>query len=190
VALLRGFDVHPLNITFQAADLASFIESTTEERLQQWDVLIPQGDTTAIELGGVLVKPNKRQVRVDENSVLVSGHRARVASRGIESEGLSPEVISEINQQYRKQNKGKSIPNKSYRERRERPLLLVQAIQAEVSGDKYASNDLIALGLSFPPFDDSDTAKRVLYRVNLVEWKTIAESETDDDIEEPDDDPR
>jgi len=34
VTLLRGFDVHPLNISFQALELARFIESTTEERLQ------------------------------------------------------------------------------------------------------------------------------------------------------------
>src|SRR6185312_10344643 len=190
VALLRSFDVHPLNISFQATDLADFIQNTTEEGLQNWDVVLPQGDGDAIQLGGVSVRKNKRQVRVDENSVLVSGHRARVASRGIEREGLPQDVIANINDTYRKENKRKSIPNRLYREARKRPLLLVHAIQPIVTGEHYASPDLIALGLSFPTFDDTDAAKRVLYRVNLVEWKAIAENETDDDIEEPDDDER
>ncbi|HEV3276037.1 MAG TPA: Z1 domain-containing protein [Terriglobia bacterium] len=44
VSLLRSFDVHPLNISFQAADLAKFLENTTEERLQTWDVVFPQGE--------------------------------------------------------------------------------------------------------------------------------------------------
>ena len=45
---------------------------------------------------------------------------------------------------------------------------------------------LIALGLSFPKFDDSGIAGRVRYRVNLVEWRSMFESEADDeeDIEE------
>ncbi len=75
VALLRGFDVHPLNILFQSADLANFIENTTEESLQAWDVVLPEGDGSTIELGGVMLGRNKRQVevRADENSVLVAG---------------------------------------------------------------------------------------------------------------------
>ena len=190
VKLLRGFDVHPLNISFQAADLAHFIENTTEPRLQKWDVVLPEGTGTPTRFGNVELKRNRRQVRVDENSVLVSGHRARVALRGIEREGLPASVINEISEAYKKEHKNKSIPNSVYREARTRPLLIIHAIEPEAAGPQIVSDDLIALGLSFPVFDDSDVAKRVLYRVNLVEWKAIAENEADDDIDEPENDPR
>ncbi len=188
VKLLRNFDIHPLNISFQPGDLAHFIENTSEDRLQEWDVVLPQGTGTPTELGDVKVNRNKRDVRIDDNSVLVSGHRARVASRGIEREGLSSAVINEITTAYKKENKNKSVPNRAYREARSRPLLIVHAIQPEAIGAHDLSPDLIALGLSFPVFDDSDVAKRVRYRVNLVEWKTIAETEADDDLDEADTD--
>jgi hypothetical protein len=47
---------------------------------------------------------------------------------------------------------------------------------------------LVALGLSFPEFDDSDIAKRVKYVVNLVEWNAMVQDEADDYIEEDVDD--
>ena len=189
VTLLRGFDVHPLNISFQALELARFIESTTEERLQEWDVVLPQGEGTVVEMGNVAVRRNKRKVRVDENSVLVSGRSARVASRGIEREGLPPEVIATVGERYKRENPGKSVPDRLYRDERARPLLLVHIIEAKTEGDdRNAPEDLIALGLSFPTFNDADVAKRVCYRVNLVEWKAIVENEVDEEVEETGDD--
>jgi hypothetical protein len=189
VTLLRGFDVHPLNISFQAPDLARFIENTTEERLQEWDVVLPQGEGSVVEVGGVSVRRNRRSVRIDESGILVSGRSARVASRGIEREGLAPDVIARVGEEYKREKPGKSVPDRLYREVRTRPLLLVHVIEAKNDGtEQSAPEDLIALGLSFPKFNDADVAKRVSYRVNLVEWKAIVENEVDEEIEEPDDD--
>lgn len=189
VALLRGFDVHPLNISFQAPDLASFIENTIEERLQSWDVVLPQGEGKVAEVGGVSVDRNKRSVRVDEGSVLVSGRSARVASRGIEREGLAPDVIAKVAEEYKQEKPGKSVPDRLYRAVRTRPLLLVHVVEAKKDGNEQnVPEDLIALGLSFPTFNDAEVAKRVCYRVNLVEWKAIVENEVDEDTEETTDD--
>jgi hypothetical protein len=189
VSLLRSFDVHPLNISFQASDLADFIENTPEERLQEWDVVLPQGEGGPYEVGSVLVNRNKRGVRIDEGSVLVSGRSARVGSRGIEREGLAPDVIAKVGEEYKLEKPGKSVPDRLYREVRTRPLLLVHVIEAKKDGNEQdPPEDLIALGLSFPTFNDADVAKRVCYRVNLVEWKAIVENEADEDVEEADDD--
>jgi hypothetical protein len=35
-----------------------------------------------------------------------------------------------------------------------------------------------------PVFDDSDVAKKVKYRVNLVEWRAMLEEAVDDDLPE------
>jgi hypothetical protein len=188
VDLLRGFDVHPMNISFQARDLADFLYATTEDRLQEWDVVLPQGEGDGRELGGVTVRRNKRKVTLHEGSILVSGRSARVGSRGIEREGLSEEQIREVIDAYKQdeKNKGKSVPDHKYREQRERPLLLIHVIEPSVDDgdDKKLPDNLIALGLSFPRFNDADVAKRVTYRVNLVEWSAMAEHEIDDQVED------
>jgi hypothetical protein len=182
VGLLRNFDVHPLNISFQAKELADFIERTIEPRLQTWDVVIPQGGQEPIPFGGLSIKPAFRSVKVDESSILVSGRSARVASRGVEREGLPVALVEQITREYREAHPGKSVPDRVYRERRTRPLLLLHVLEA-ATPQKQFPEELVALGLSFPEFDDTDVARRVKYRVNLVAWRALAESEVDDELE-------
>ena len=87
-----------------------------------------------------------------------------------------------------KRNK-ESVPDKLYRKERARPLLLIHAIKATAEGgDKQPPDGLIALGLSFPDFNDDDVARRATYRVNLVELRAMNENEVYDDIDESDDD--
>ena len=120
--------------------------------------------------------------------MLVSGRSARVASRGIEREGLPVPVVEKLQSGYKAdpKNKGKSVPDRVYREGRTRPLLLLHVLRA-TSPHKTFPEELVALGLSFPEFDDADVARRVKYRVNLVAWRTLAENEIDDELEVPDD---
>lgn len=188
VALLRNFDVHPLNISFQAKELADFIERANESRLQTWDVVLPQGKEESITFAGIPLKPSTRKVTTDEGSVLVSGRSARVASRGIEREGLPVAVVEKLQSDYKAdpKNKGKSVPDRVYREGRTRPLLLLHVLRA-TNPHKMFPEELVALGLSFPEFDDTDVARRVKYRVNLVAWRALAENEIDDELEVPDD---
>jgi hypothetical protein len=188
VSLLRNFDVHPLNISFQAKELADFIERTNEPRLQTWDVVLPQGKEEITTFAGIPLKPSTRKVMPGEGSVLVSGRSARVASRGIEREGLPVPVVEKLQSGYKAdpKNKGKSVPDRVYREGRTRPLLLLHVLRA-TSPHKTFPEELVALGLSFPEFDDADVARRVKYRVNLVAWRTLAENEIDDELEVPDD---
>src|ERR1035438_4521550 len=146
-----------MTVSLQARDLAAFLEATTEERLQEWDVVLPQGEGDARDLGGVTLRRNKRKVKWHEESILVSGRSARVGSRGIEREGLSEEQIRAVTDAYKQdeKNKGKSVPDHKYREYRERPLLLIHVIEPSVDdgAEKKLPDDLIALGLSFPRFD-------------------------------------
>lgn len=189
IDLLRGFDVHPMNISFQTSDLAAYLETTPEERLQTWDVVFPQGNGEAVTVGGVLVRSSIRKVKVDSSSILVSGRSARVASRGIEREGLPPTVVAAITEEYRRVKPRKSVPDAEFRKRRTIPLLLVHLIEPKTDcEEKKLPDGLVALGLSFPVFDDSDVARRVTYRVNLVEWNAILESEMDEQLENGDDD--
>jgi hypothetical protein len=182
-SFLRDFDVHPLNVAFQTGDLASYLGSTPEPRLRTWDVVVPGGSGEPVKIGPVTVSASKRKMVDDQNGMLlVSGTKARVGSRGIEKEGLDISEVKRIEEDFKRLNPGKSISDKTYRMARSRPLLMTHVLSPN---DPIAGvEDIVALGLSFPQFDDSDVAKRVIYRVNLVEWRSILEQEVDDDLQE------
>lgn len=187
--LLAEFETHPLNYDFQADQLSDFLERTSEPGLQLWDVAIPNGSLEKEEIGGVPVTPSERRVlaRPDSGSLLVSGSSARVGSRGIEREGLSREQFERI----QAASNGKNISDQEFRDVREKPLLLLHVLRgytakAGSKADRVWLNPdgppLVALGLSFPRFDDSDIAGWVEYKVNIVQWRSMFEREADDDI--------
>jgi hypothetical protein len=193
-SLLAEFETHPLNYDFQADQLSEFLERTPEPRLQLWDVVIPNGSLKEEEIGGVLVTPSERRVlpRPDSGSLLVSGSSARVGSRGIEREGVSREQFERI----RAASNGKNISDQEFRDVRTKPLLLLHVLRGYTTkiGKKvdkaWLDPDgppLVALGLSFPRFDDSDIAGWVEYKVNIVQWRSMFEREADDDIVVEDD---
>jgi hypothetical protein len=188
--LLRSFSVDPANISFQAKDLANFVEGATDDFLQQWDLVLPQGKGGDSSIGSLSVRRNQRRVQVDVGSVLVSGKSARVASRGIEREGLPESLISNLTAEFRQKNPGKSIPDRIFRVVRPRPLLLIHFIEPESNRAESVAlpNELIALGLSFMTFDDSAVAKRVTYRINLVELRASEEIDDEEELEKDDDD--
>ena len=183
-SLLRDFDVHPLNVAFQTGDLARYLESTTEPRLRNWDVVMPGGSGKPVRFGSVTVSASKRKIVDDQNGMLLVGTKARIGSRGIEKEGLDMSEVKRIEEQFERENPGKNISDKHYRTERARPLLLAHVLSPNDPIASIAAEDIIALGFSFPQFDDSDVAMRVTYRVNLVEWRSMLEQEVDDDLQE------
>ncbi|MFM1990354.1 MAG: hypothetical protein RJA99_3311 [Pseudomonadota bacterium] len=210
--LLLRFSGHPLNLTFQARQLAAFLESATTPELDLWDVVIPNGKAVqgeggppaTAEFGSVSVRLQKRALLADRSkrSLLVSGKKMRVGSRGIEREGMSEEAIARAQAAFDDdpENEGKSISDSLYREHRERPLLLIHAIQGFTTERdaenrkgpeiEYAVSDgpLTALGLSFPRLIGAADGQRVTYYVNRVEWRNMVGEDLADDEDEGDGD--
>jgi Z1 domain len=184
IELLRTFNVHSLNFNFQADSIAAFLEKTNDEMLERWDILLPNGSVKNTEpFCGISYRMQKRRVHSRGNGkyILVSGSSARVGSRGVEKEGIRLEEVAKIDQKAKKENRNPS--DKEYREIRERPLLILHFIKAEIVKGKNVTLEepLIALGLSFPRFDDSSDEKKVTYQVNVIKWKELFEEEMDDD---------
>ena len=187
-SFLRDFDVHPLNVTLQTGDLAKYLDTTPEPRLRAWDVVLPSGSGSTLNIGPAQVTTSKRNIIARDGMLLVSGTKARVGSRGIEKEGLELSEVTRIEQEFKASFPGKTIADRHYRAARLRPLLLIYLLTANEPSPISNSEEIVALGLSFPRFDDTDVAKRVLYRVNLVEWRSMLEQEIDDDLQEENDD--
>lgn len=197
-SLLEEFIGHPLNVKYQGRDLAKFIAAGSDRLLTEWDVVIPQGDglppkdlTPEITIG---LERRMLLPDLDTKSLLVSGRKMRVGSRGVEKEGLSDPAKGLAEKEFREdpQYAGKtSIPDHLYRKHRERPLLMLHFIEeTEVPGRPKTRIPngvaLSAIGLSFPKL--SGEGQMVTYRVNLVELRNMLETEVVGDDEEDEED--
>jgi hypothetical protein len=132
--------------------------------------------------------PQQRVVAVDESlkSILVSGKSARVGSRGIEKEGIPKDEVEKINREYAAREPEKLISDAEYRKHRKRPLFLLHLVTPRLKDKstwETGGYPLVALGLSFPEFDDREIRRRVRYRVNLVEWRNLFDLEVEDDVD-------
>lgn len=202
-SFLEQFESHRQNYSFYTPEaerseigLTKFIRDTDEDALQVWDIVIPNGNEESCRFmdTDIQIRPARRKVEIRDsgNTILVSGTKARVGSRGIEREGIPKDEAEKLEQEFRKEHK--NIADKHYRTIRKRPLLLIHVVHPYRNDEPILSElspsgmPLIAVGLSFPDFNDSALSKKVTYRVNLVEWRNEFESEVDDDQEAIDDD--
>jgi len=188
--LLAAFETHPLNYDFQSDELAKYIRGGSQPILDSWNVAIPSGSGIEDVIAGEKMRHRIRRVlpKSETGSILVNGANARVGSPADEREGLPETLAQEAANLY----KGRTVPGAEYRRRRAHPLLLIHLIDPVVprAGGGPGDSDpmstgaapLMALGLSFPPFDDRDIRQRVIYKVNLVQWRSLWEQETGDDF--------
>ena len=164
-----------------------------------WDVALPSGKCDEEVFAGLRVKPVERKFlieRPDTESVLISGTKKRVGAGGIERLGLTPEQLDAALAFGKEKYKNKNFPDSVYRAFRARPLLLLYLVRGytEVGAEEIRVEyrplepPIAALGLSFPNFEDNEIAKHVQYSVNLIQWRSMLESETDDDAPEENDD--
>lgn len=201
VKFLKAFVNHPLSVKLQTASLADFIEKSTDDKLQRWDVALPTGSGDSIKLAeGIEVKRRIRRISVDDNikALLVNGTKLRVGSAADEKAGLSEIEIKTAELNYRRDTKKQvqTIPGKAYTAIRKTPLLLIHLIQPREEDSKPIEyqlppdcDALVAIGLSFPSLDVS--SHRVAYRINLVELRNMLSGDNpsiDDNDEEDDDD--
>ena len=99
INLLREYTIHPLNLHFQGDNIASFLERSNEEKLDEWDIVIPNGSSKSPKtILGIEYMSQQRTVEKRGNGkyILVSGSKARVGSRGVEREGIDSEIVRSI----------------------------------------------------------------------------------------------
>ena len=192
--LLDNFQTHPRNYRFQSKALSKFLLKNDVRSLDLWDVAMPQGEGAPEEFAGLALKPAMRSVVVstDESSILVSGARARVGSRGVDREGLSRTEVERINADH----PGENVSDRLYRKVRTKPLLLLHVLRGTIGQGETKEpyrpaplSPMTALGLSFPPFDDSGIAGKVEFKANTVEWRQqLFSFEESDDLMAEDND--
>jgi hypothetical protein len=199
VELLKGFQVHPLNVSFHPGDLAAFIESSTDKKLQLWDIVIPNGSREFHNINAgtkVQLQKRKLEVNLERRYLLVNERKMRVGSRGVEKEGLTALEIKAAEESFRAdpENQGATtIPDWAYRKVRTRPLLILHLLEGTYKNqlgqeEIYKTNDgsvLTAIGLSFCKLQNS--SQRVRYQINLVEVRNLIPEDNFEDPADEDD---
>lgn len=99
--------------------------------LGEWDVLVAKGEGSKVELAPDVTVGYEIRYPGSDTSVdcLVVGEKHRLASRGVEKTGLSPEEIQAAEEDFRKDHDDKANPSdRYYRRHRTYPLLVVHPV--------------------------------------------------------------
>lgn len=190
--------------------ILSFIGGNGVEKLAKWDICLPQGEGTPISelsirsLDGSVrcISPRKRQFeKVRAGADYLKLNKQRVGEIADETVDLSHDDIENAKIEWDKERatdpkKGETIPGSVYRRYRKRPLLTIHLIEPRdpADGSKHkermmpaaeiGSRVLVAIGLSFPKFEDGNKDARVPYRLNKVALRSmglLTDQEDDDD---------
>lgn len=190
------FRNHAGSLLTEGDPVRRYIEDRVDTELGSWDVLftsLQQGDEDSGNLtviDGVPIRMQTRSAgRRSDAATLRVTNKQRVSSRGVEKTGLLPEDVIAAEEEYRNSDEGLkklasgkpiNYPDRIYRSRRPRPLLIVHllAIRNERSGD-IEPQPVVAWSISFPRTETEE--KRVEYVVNLVWYRQNFGADLDDD---------
>ena len=170
------FRNHPGSLLTEPEPVRRYIDDRRQTELASWDVLfasLRQGDPKGLTdtcLGIPIHCQRRSEGRQSDRNTLRITNKQRVASRGVERAGLSPEQISTAEAAYRLAEKSENYPDRIYRKVRERPLLIVHLLTIGQEGDDVSAQDpVVAWSISFPRTEMEE--KKVEYVVNTTWWK-------------------
>jgi hypothetical protein len=176
---IAEFQNHPGSLLTDPAPLRRYIEERSEDELARWDILFasvaaPEPGGLTDESLGIEIHCQRRSAgRMSDANTLRVTNKQRVASRGVEKTGLTPEQVATAEHGYRlalgeaESGGALNYPDRIYRAQRERPLLIVHllAIGPETKGFRGEA-PTVAWSISFP--QTSTEESRVVYVVNTT----------------------
>ncbi len=194
VDFISAFVIHPGNIEMQTGPLLDYIQ---KRGFQEWDVVLVSSSTAGpdeIETlsTGTRIGLQVRQMKAGtlRRALNVSGKSRRVASRGIEKEGLTPEEIELAKTEHRKahsqEKAGKTIADHFFRHARTRPLLMLHLLRARSDDPELPEQLHAAYGISFPGLRPGEKETPVVYTANLIAFREIYGGDDDERDEEDD----
>ncbi len=205
-AFLASFQNDPRSLITQTGPILDYVDVRACGELAMWDVFLPslaKPEPGAFDCGSIFGLPivcQRRTAgnRTDRVSIYIS-NKQRVASRGVERVGLSADQQADVEAKYRELNANGSAtgslnyPDRIYREKRFKPLLIVHLLQVTAHNPEQPTNPskadellspIVAWGISFPRTRLDE--EQVEYVVNA---KWLEENRFDDDRDDEEDDP-
>jgi hypothetical protein len=195
IDFLRSWTNTQESLTTATEPVIEYIERRRPLELDKWDVVLiglQRGTTIESSELGPKIKCESRTVsdRTTPTSIYLSS-KNRVASRGDEKIGLSPEALIEAEDSWKEEAaiEGKNpanVPDRVYRAHRRFPLLIIHLLELKAPTREDSKtvtlpeSPVVAWGISFPKSDADD--KTVEYVVNT----TWMREEFVDDFDEDD----
>jgi hypothetical protein len=199
---IRGYKNDDQSFLTQTDPVARYIEARATGPLSRWDVLFvglsdPSEANPGFKELGIPIVPQTRAVgKATDLERIVISDNARVASRGVERNGLAQSLVDEAERDYelepeqilRTPKAIRNYPDRIYRALRPRPLLMIHCLRMTWDG-ALNLDPIIAWGISFPPAGENE--QTVLYVVNST-WldtnlNSAREDEDEEEIEDDDD---
>ena len=154
---LRAFQNDPASGKTQPGPVLNYIAGRDTDELARWDVFLPGIDpskpgvlidrTLGFEMGCQRRSAGRRS---SSRSFMVT-NKERVASRGMEKVGLSAGRRREAEEAYYRAKRSQNYPDRIYREKRVRPLLMVHLLDLREGSESAAGAlPVVAWSISFP----------------------------------------
>ena len=171
-----------------------YILKKREDELRTWDVFIPslQKEVKDNTLG-LPISPSSRTVDISvlHESMSFSGTKRRLTSRADEKVGVDKKDIDDAERMYRKEQPSSSFPDRIYRDKRKRGLLILHYVRVKASAkvtDEYQveSNQLpdspvVGWAISLPV--SKSPVERVEYVINSAAQRELfGQDDEDEDL--------
>lgn len=208
ISLLQRYECHPFNFNFRSEEIIKTIESSDDNLLVDWDVVIASGSIEdTIDIGKYIrnINPVKRSFRIIKREIgalQMSGSKSRLGSANFAKGGLTAQEAKEI-EDYIRMQKGSENIDKAFSQNdyfsniSRKPLLIIYPVglNTEAKNDDQEIHDakermkksiqkpLIGLAVGIP---NPEGKKKITlqYTINLVKWRDIIGVDDDDMIEE------
>ena len=194
VDFLQRYRNYPGSLLTETGPVLEYIAKRADLELGVWDVLFAgvrdasrEQVPTDVSLG-LSINCQRRQDgnHGDPRAILVT-KKQRVASRGVEKIGLSPELVQAAEADFlqhrpatARERAKPSFPDYIYRNRRLRPLLVVHLLVIGNEGENLADAEpVVAWSISFPPTGLNEA--KVKYTVNAIWLKEHFGIDSQDD---------
>ena len=194
---LTHFRNHEGSLLTSGGPVRRYIRERADDELATWDVLfasVREGVRTNsykedLSLGVRILCQQRTEGKRSDSRTLFLGNRQRVATRGIERTGLSRNQRHRAEKEFRDflESQGKltegtrpNYPDRKYREKRARPLLMVHLVDiASKEERKSMRQPVIAWGISFP--GTAREEMQVEYIVNMTWLRENFSEDIDED---------
>lgn len=177
---IASFVNHPGSLLTETGPVCQHIDDRAETELASWDILFAslkkredKGLSDA-SLGVTINCPRRSAGKESTESTLRVTNKQRVASRGVEKTGLTDEQVEEAEREYRERDDarpakdgGWNYPDRIYRAKRDRPLLILHMLAiGREEDDLRQTEPVVAWSISFP--GTALEEKKVTYVVNTT----------------------
>jgi hypothetical protein len=185
VNFLKSFANHPGSQITESEPLIDFVKWLDPPNdLAGWDVVLvslhkEKEGSSLLKVGDFSVISEERKVSDFPGNGIILNKR-RLASRGLEKVGLTEAQISKAENSYKA---SKNIPDRAYRQFRDRPLLMLHLLECTKEDKMVIEGGIAAFGISFPGVTNSIKPEiLVKYIVNTIWWqKNYADFLDDED---------